>query len=228
MSSSSSSHGPKRNGHKKKGARKAPYNRQHSSVINWAGTSTPPRMIVGDNNRITSFIQEIPDTVFSQTATTPAFFAQNYQFGFLDQSGSIAALYDQYRIAMVEVTFRPMFNANPLSALSSTIVPLLYTAIDYDDAVTPTSIGVMRAYANCMESQYETQVRRFVPHIAVAAYNGSFGGFSNSAAPWIDAASTSVQHYGLKVAIDPGATGQTMLQSWTVTTRYLLQCRNLR
>jgi hypothetical protein len=224
-SSSSTSRHPKP--YKRRGNKRRKLLPSNHQVVNWLGISNPPRMRVSENNEITSFIQEIPSTTLAQTAITSAFAAYGFQFSFLDQVASIQALFDQYRIAMVEVTLRPMYNAVTMQS-SGTTVPLLYTVVDYDDATAPTALGTLRAYANCIESEYETQVRRFVPHAALGAYTGSFGGFANVPAPWLDAASSTVQHYGLKIGIDPGQSGQTALQAWTITFRYLLQVRNVR
>jgi len=48
---------------------------------------------------------------------------------------------------------------------------------------------------------FEKQVRVFRPRIAMAAYSGSvFTSFANMTNVWLDTASNSVQHYGLKVA----------------------------
>jgi len=59
----------------------------------------------------------------------------------------------------------------------------------------------------------------------VAAYNGAFAGYANLGAQWIDAASTTVQHYGVKTYVPGGAAGQTQLASWDVFVEYFIQFR---
>jgi hypothetical protein len=59
----------------------------------------------------------------------------------------------------------------------------------------------------------------------MAAYTGSFTGYVNMGPQWIDAASNTVQHYGIKMYI-PGATAaQTLLQSWNITVEAFVRMR---
>jgi hypothetical protein len=179
------------------------------------------------DNQVFSVVQSSADTLISQTATTPYLVAYAYSFQNLDQFAVFAGVFDQYRFDEIEVAFRPMYTANPLGSAAITIVPSLYVVVDYDDFSTPSNIAYLREYSNCSISQYETVVRRFTPHIALAAYTGSFNGYQNAVAPWCDAAAYTIQHYGVKVGIDPGIVGQTALQSWTVTTRFRVSFRNV-
>jgi hypothetical protein len=179
------------------------------------------------DNQVFTVMQDVVESKFTQTALTPAFGVVLYQLSFLDQSSSFEAVFDQYRIDEIEVTFRPMFNSNFLAAPSAQIIPMLYVAVDYDDATAPTTLAYLREYSNCTMSQYETVVRRWVPHVAVAAYNGAFGGYRNETAPWIDCASDTVQHYGIKFGCDAGVNAQTLLQVWTITARLRVSFRNV-
>lgn len=149
-----------------------------------------------------------------------------FSFGSATASTFYAAVFDQYRITGATITFSPrLSNGNfPSGAIS----PRLYTVIDYDDASATTITGL---------TQYETLiivppgcgvVRTLIPHAAVAAYSGTFTSFTNITSPWIDAASATVQHYGVKVAIEPGAAGQTVLQSYSCDAMLYMQFRNSR
>jgi hypothetical protein len=179
------------------------------------------------DNRIFSVIQSTADYVISQTPTTPYLAAEAFAFNQIDQYTSFGAVFDQYRIDEIEVTLRPMFTSNPLGNATVTVIPQLYVVVDYDDYSTPSSIAYLREYSNCTVSQYETVVRTFKPHLALAAYTGSFNGYQNSVATWCDAAAFTIQHYGMKLGIDPGIVGQTALQSWTVSSRFKLSFRNV-
>jgi len=194
----------------------------------WVGLSTPPRMSSNLDNQVFTVVQTLGQQTFAQTAITASYGAVYFTVASIDQITSFTSLFDQYRIDWIEATFRPAFTANPLGVASSIYIPSLFTAVDFDDAVTPTSIAQLEDYANCTTSTYETVVRRWKPHAAIAAYAGAFTSYGNVESPWIDASSTAVQHYGLKTAITSGATGQTALQSWVATYRIMCSWRNVR
>jgi len=147
----------------------------------------------------------------------------------LEQFASFSALFDQYRITKVDVHFRPMFTAATMSVPANSLTPLIYTCVDYDDANTPTAISQLREYENCKVHDDKKAFRiSYVPHCASAMYSGAFTSFGNVTSPWIDMASPTVQHYGYKWAITPGAVGQALLQVWNVTTKLTVQFKNVR
>jgi hypothetical protein len=137
------------------------------------------------------------------------------------QSGTLVSLFDQYRFLACRFRFLPRQN---LIAPSASTYPPLYTVIDYDNATAPASRGAIQSYSNCSESQvYESVERTFCPHIATAAYSGSFTSYSNMAKVWIDSASPSVQHYGIKYWID---TCPIPIPVWDIVVEYWIQFRN--
>jgi len=173
-------------------------------------------------NQIFKVTQSVPLTGFTTSTTLSVFTAYLFRFSDVDQTASLAVVFDQYRIDEVEVWIIPRFTEN----VSESINPgLLYSAVDYDDATAVSTIGAMQDYTNVLQTGGTSgHYRRFKPHIAVAAYNGSFGGFANAASQWIDAASNTVQHYGLKV----GVTATTAAQVYDVQARYHMSFRNVR
>lgn len=182
------------------------------------------------NNTVYRFVQTSSNSILQQTATAPFLFAFNFQLAFIDQSSTYTALFDQYKIEHVELTFSPMFRANSLSNVTTAaIVPLIYVALDYDDGSTPSSLTTLREYQNLVVRSDEKSFSVTLnPHIAMSAYNGAFAGYANVVAPWLDCSTTNIQHYGVKVGIDAALTGQTVFQAWNVTTRYHLAFRNVR
>jgi hypothetical protein len=137
-----------------------------------------------------------------------------------------AGNFDQYKLTAVRVTISPDQNAIGLFTNSTTQYVPLYCVIDYDDNNTLSSVAGAEAYSNCVSlGAGESCERLFQPRMAVSAYTGSFGGFANMANVWIDSASNSVQHYGVKLFI-PGATAaQTLLPSWQISTEYFFAFR---
>ncbi len=158
--------------------------------------------------------------------TTSTTLNSNTSFSFIlnsiNQVASYTALFDQYRIMEVEARFIPRsanFSAIPYSQ------GLLTSVIDYDDAsVVSTPAAALDYQSQLTVPVGQPFVRRFKPHIAVAAYNGSFGGFSNAADVWIDAASPDVQHYGMKLVATPTNTAV----GYDMIVKLWCQFRNVR
>jgi hypothetical protein len=154
----------------------------------------------------------------SAQAPTYFFALSNFNVG--------TGFWDQYRIEAVRFTIASSNNAIGLLTNSTTTVTPLYCVIDYDDASALGSANAAAGYANCIVlNPGESLERTFKPRMALSAYSGSFGAFANVADTWIDAASTSVQHYGIKLYI-PGVTAaQTQLQSWNITIEAFVRMR---
>jgi hypothetical protein len=144
----------------------------------------------------------------------------SFQLGDITNSANFVGVFDQYRFLAVRATLIPRVNNIPYTYSS----PPLYTAIDYDNS-TGVSVSAIRAYQNCVESQWTDRVERtFCPHMAVAAYNGSlFTGYANDGLQWIDCSSGNIPHYGLKWASDLTTTVYTI----DVELEYWLEFRNV-
>jgi len=137
-----------------------------------------------------------------------------------------AGFFDQYKIEYVRFIVSPQNNAIGLFTNSAVTVLPMYIVIDYDDAAALASAGAATSYANCVVLQPgKSTCRGFQPRMAVSAYAGGFGGFANMADQWIDAASTGVNHYGIKTWVEPAAVGQTQLQVWDVSVEYFIRFR---
>jgi len=199
--------------------------RHHGTL--WLGTTSPPFLRgVGLDMGFTT-IQSGTNGVIAQTAASVNAGAYSFSFNALAQYTSWQAVFDQYRIDQVEITFRPMYTGTALS-VAAIILPCLYTVVDYDDNATPSGVAYMTQYNSCSVSEVETVVRRFKPHAAIAAYAGGvFTSFANQASPWCDMASPAIAHFGVKWAIDAGGAAQTLLQSWNVSYRLQVSMRNI-
>lgn len=138
------------------------------------------------------------------------------------------ALFDQYRIVAIVITLTPTINMNAIVA-TSVYMPRLYTCIDYDDATAPGSVNAIQQYDSCIVSPPFSAITRIIkPCMALAAYSGTFSSYANVSDQWIDMASPSVQHYGMKYAVEPGTSGQTTLQGYETETVMFFECRNQR
>jgi hypothetical protein len=121
-----------------------------------------------------------------------------------------------------------MQNALGLQTNSTTTNVTPYVVVDYDDNNALTSAAQARSFESCIIVPPGREcTRQFKPRMAVSAYAGAFGSYANTSPMWIDAASTGVAHYGVKLYL-PGATAaQTLLQSWTVEREYWISFRKV-
>lgn len=115
-------------------------------------------------------------------------------------SADLTQLFDKYRIRSITVRFIPM-QRDQITSLNS--VGQLATIIDHDDNNAPASYDEMRQYPSYRtKSLTDYHSVTFKPCVANAVYSGSsFTGYGSMKDAWIDMASPSVVHYGLKVGV---------------------------
>jgi hypothetical protein len=161
-------------------------------------------------------------TILTTSTTVPTFGATSFSVNSLDQISQLGAVWDQYKIEEIEV----WLFSNTMGASTGAQQGLVYSVLDYDDASNLSTIGQAEDYTNVVTMiPTDSIYRRFRPHVAVAAYSGTFTSFSNVEAPWIDFASPNVQHYGLKLAATATAAAVSF---YTLQVRYHLAFRNVR
>lgn len=158
-------------------------------------------------------------TCTAASAATPSFF-----FSISQTYTGATSVFDRYMIEAIRFSISPQQNA--LGQLGAGLTDL-YCVIDYDDASALT-LSASQSAANVIKlAPGESLQRTFQPRVAIAAYNASFSGFSNVASTWIDSASTTVQHYGVKLYIPPtNKVGQTDFQIWDIQAEYFVKYKN--
>jgi len=135
---------------------------------------------------------EFYDLGFLATSTiTNATASSQFSLSNFLGSTALTSVFDQYKFEQVEVWLEPT------AAQGSTVFANLITAVDLDDASVPTAAisdrqGALQGYGGA------GRYHKWVPHMAVAVYSGTFTSFANERAGWIDSASPNVQHYGFK------------------------------
>jgi len=169
-----------------------------SDATNWSILSTPTpatKMRLVANGGVYRVTQEVNIGLILATSTTaPTFAAYNFTVSTIDQISTFAGIFDQYKVDEMEAWIVPFAGANNTLTQYASV-------IDYDDSAVLTTFAQALDYTNVVvTSLSDGQYRRWIPHIAVAAYSGAFTSFTNVVAPWIDMTSTGVQHYGLKIA----------------------------
>jgi hypothetical protein len=197
------------------------------TTINWnASAERAPAFtntIKRDNRPYTVMQTSAQGTILTSNNITPQFFAKQWNTSDLVQFSSYAAVFDQYKIEKVEFWLTPFGTACAPGYPNNVRI---YSVIDYDDSTTPSSVSALQQYENavttrCTDGHYV----KFRPHIAVAAYGGAFTQFMNKECDWIDVGSTGVQHYGLKVGIDPTAASGSL--NLDMITRITVSFRNV-
>jgi hypothetical protein len=152
--------------------------------------------IRNSDNRVYDYVfTSDSGTVLTTSTSTPTNVGINFQLGNIPNASTLQVLFDQYKITCVECWIQPQQNNN------GGHTGMLYSAVDYDSS-TAISTAAITQYSNVLVSPLTSSAHyhKFVPHVAIAAYNGSFSGFENATAPWIDTSSATVQHYGLLIS----------------------------
>jgi len=180
-----------------------------------------PKLSSGDSvYKFTQYINIGTSTASTTISTSSAY---NFSLNQVDQVSQLTAVFDQYRIDEIEFWLWPKLGAEVASATADQ--GILASVIDYDDSNLLGSLTAALDYVNVLVSSgRDGHYRRFKPHVAIAAYSGSFSSFANETSPWLDAASPSVQHYGVKTVW----TACDAAYSQSIQARLHLSFRNIR
>jgi hypothetical protein len=179
----------------------------------------PPMLMMPALQTFTTVLEMAPATAFSIIGAEVQF-NDELQYGFLLGGGDYLSVFDAYRIELMQVSYRPSYT---IGVAGMNKMPNVYTVIDYDDSAG-VAASVLQQYANCTVTTGEAVVRTFVPHA-----NVSIGGQQGPVpAPWCDATSVNIPHYGAKAVIEATPGGATVFQAITHHVRARVQFRTTR
>jgi len=159
-----------------------------------------------------------------QANTGDTVYAYNFQLADVPNYSDYTNLFDQYRLLQVVVTFTPYINS---VAAGSGISPgIIGTWIDYNDASLPSNLQQGQQYETFQRNAcFEPFTRVLNPQSSVALYGGAtVNSYGTRYAQWIDSASPSVQHYGLKYCIH-NATFANSTNVYEIEVNYVFQFR---
>jgi hypothetical protein len=167
-----------------------------------------------------------------QTFTVTAGAAQNPVINFalsgITGAGTMAALFDFYKVDAIRLTARPNNNAIGLVAPATTTLVPLYWVIDYNDSSPLTGSAQALEYDNCMVlSPGESGERAFRPMYNMVAQSSAGTDYLSRSGDWLATGYDDILHYGCKFHIPAGAVGQTTLQTWTIGIEYFLTFRQV-
>lgn len=196
-------------------------NKKNSKEVSqtYESSSRVPMLIQSNPNQIYKICRTASYTQTTST-TLPTLGGFIETLNQINDATILRGVFDEYRIALVEIWFDSNVTENNSAALA---YGQLLTGVCYTDANAPATLADMRDQANCVETNALTgHYHRFVPHAALAAYSGTFTSYSNVEAPWIDTNSPSVEHYGLKFAIS----AQSSVNTYYVTSKVWFEFRH--
>jgi len=159
-----------------------------------------------------------------------AYGAMSFQLDQLPAYTEFASLFDQYRIEKIDIVFSTRLDPSSSSAAAQAWFPRLFTLVDNDDTTIPSGADELRQSARCQLSivKPDSFVRRsFTPKCLATVYNTAVSsGYALSNNTWLDMATPSVPHYGLKYAVENLSTLNT--QTILVEVSYHLAFRDSR
>jgi len=201
-----------------------PYKRSRSGTVRsrrrgWKATSKSKgwgnrRVSVRRSGSRLSAETTLNKTVFREDFITTGLISNttgvmNVKASLINDISSLVAVYDQYRINYVTVTFIPKYNmmgvtnaggGRPMSALFG-------SCIDYDTGTAPTSMAQIADYNNFKFTRgLSIHKRTFKPRpqttYLVGATNVSSPFMTTTNNPWIDCNQPDVDHYGMRWVVE--------------------------
>lgn len=174
------------------------------------GNDAPPPWLKpkGTRGYQISTVEGLPATNFLTSNTgLPTFTATAFTISQVNDFTSFSAVFDQYKIDLIEVWIEPQVTETTAAAAD---VGTYTTVIDVDDASAPTSNADLQSYSSVVQTKgTQSHYHRFVPSVAVAVYSGTFTSFAATTSMWLDCGSPNIQHYGIKAASTTAAAIQT-------------------
>lgn len=131
-------------------------------------------------------------------------------------------LYDMYRINGVRWRISPRANSAEVGTNQGLVK--LFTAVDYDDIVTPSLTDILQYQSLKVTRTDRDHVRYVKPTISQAVYQTAVGTGYGSTRGWIDCANPTVAHYGLKYLLQQLPAGN---QQFDVQVTYYLSFKNV-
>jgi len=176
----------------------------------------PSPQVASALNRVHNIIQTNYLT-FTSSNSVPTATSYVIRLVDFDNAANIVKVFDQFKVNMVEIVFTQRFMSNS----SSTDPGRIASVVDLDNSTALGTFNAALDYPGCQVSEFGNNLiehnHTFVPHVAVAAYNGGFSSYMNVTAPWIDSVSTDVIHYGVKAVATvsaPAAVCDVRVRAW--------------
>lgn len=160
------------------------------------------------------------------SSAAPVFASYSFRVQDLPDMTSYSSIWDQYRIDSITMIITPGTQASSPAAAPG-FAPLV-VALDFDDAIVPTSYSQVLQYQTAvLYGQLSKPVSRtFRPKYRGVAYNGTTGVNSSIMSGFLDLAAGDIEHYGVKVAIRQATS--TNIQTYYIVFKYQVTFRSSR
>lgn len=183
-------------------------------------SNTPPLQVPRNIRGQLFWSKHYVTTSFTLSAVAETTRGYAFHLNDLTNYTHFTGLFDQYAVVCVVATVGATYNVALASAGNT--IPRMFTVIDHDD-VAPAATSALTLNPTCkITKTYQKQTRLIYPRVAVAGYSGAFSSFVNQRS-WVDAASPSVEHYGLKVSCEADALTSVI----DIELQYFLCFRNV-
>lgn len=154
---------------------------------------------------------------------------KGYHFTFASTPAvtEFTTLFDQYRINKIAVKFVPNFTGSDLNPGTTYVaLPNIHTVLDYDSSTDPTSIDELLQY----DTYRLRKGGRPFTMVWTPAVEMDVGGVSGAGLKfkqWLDCATTSIKHYGIRLAVE-AAGGTVTTAKYIPYVTYYFSCKGVR
>ena len=147
----------------------------------------------------------------------------NFSLNDLPNVTEFTSLFDMYKINAIKISFIPQMteNISATSANNPYANTRFFSAIDYNDSSTPTTIDELRQYSTCKYTPIlKTHTRMiYKPKILDSS--------SYSVSPWMSTASPSANYFGLKVGVEPTQSTVTTSFEYKIEAKFYMSFKNV-
>jgi len=172
--------------------------------------------------------------------TADVFKGVQWQLNALTGFADIQNLYDQYRIAKVELVFYSCSTSQMTTSVGSTgtalnFAPYFMYAVDTGDNTPVASFAELQEYGSCHTKQIQNNPNGKIGALViypkvregVLEDGGTIVSGVTKRAPWISTGRADVPHYGIKLGLSSTGTGG-FDSAWSISlsTRIYLQVKN--
>jgi len=147
--------------------------------------------------KVYTFSRSTSMVVVSATSPTSVGYGLQFTLADLPNAAEFTSLFDQYRIVQVALTYFP----------SVPNTGSIYTAIDYDDASTPTFAEISQKETLQVNQTNQSFTRVLNPAVDTQLYISVGTAYAVQTGLWIDSVNASIPYYGLKVFLPAPNTG---------------------
>lgn len=176
------------------------------------------------NNRLHVIKRHADGGVFNVVNLSFTGVGQNFSLDQVPGYTELTAMYDQYKICGLKVTFYPAFtNRSTISAVDQPSTSARFgSVIDYTDNTGPSSMDQLREYENFKCTPINEIHTRYIDH---PKFLNNSGQVVND---WIACQTPTTKHFGIKYGSDAMMSTGTLSFPMSIEVVYYLCFRNIK